>query len=96
MPLWFVNLPPGENVWALYEIEGYIKKHPEFSREKILEDFGINLDNPSFYNYSIPISDIIANPDFFDELIHVISNKKCELWQNYINFKKLLKAIIGK
>lgn len=85
--LYNVDCCDGNDWWREDEVESYLEKNSNIPREKLLADLGIDLAKPDGYNYSIPVSDIINNKDFFKDFIESLMNENSQLWKNFIYTK---------
>lgn len=73
------------------ELSDMLDEMEDDEKEIFLETNRIDPDNPEFYDYKIPIDDIIADKDKFSELINIISDEAHDLKIIYRKLKALQK-----
>lgn len=78
------------DMWTNWEVENYIERNNQISREECLKQLDIDLSKPHNYNYRIPIKDIIENISYFSKLLTLLIDEKSHLYKNY---KKVLRLL---
>ena len=62
----------------------------EAEREEWLEANNIDPNVPEFYDYSVPVKDIIDDKEKFEALLEIICDKRCELMKAYQRLRYIL------